>query len=127
MPILNHRGLGEWSLMTSMAGVSGMSAKMELDDLTIVLHEGAVNSWNRFWYYYQKRLLSSEWVHAFTMLRKVVLRVEGGERLLEPKLRAWVEGLRDKHLVRVERRGTTMSARKGVSWSVFHRRKFVDL
>jgi hypothetical protein len=93
MPILDHHGLGEWSLMTSMAGVSGMSAKMELDDLTIVLHEGVVNSWNRFWYYYQKRLLSSEWVHAFTVLEKAVLRVEGGERPLEPKLRAWVRGL----------------------------------
>lgn len=45
MPILDHNGLGEWSLMTSMVGVSGMSAKMELDSLTIMLYEGAVNSW----------------------------------------------------------------------------------
>jgi len=57
-----------------------------------VLYEGAVNSWNRFWYYYQKKFLSSEWVHAFTKLRKAVLRVEGGERLLELKLGAWVRG-----------------------------------
>ena len=34
MPILDHHGLGEWSLMVFLAGVSDMSAKMELDDLT---------------------------------------------------------------------------------------------
>ena len=118
---------GEEALLTFIADTPDVPKAMDLEDLTIVLHDRAISHWNTGWHVYGKLTLSRAWIYAFSTLNKIVLKEESSEMTLDPHMRRWLEGLRDEHLLRIERRATTRSASKITSWRLNRENVFVPV